>query len=186
MTQFRWSQGAVVIVVTMAAVLAACAPDTGATRPGYVSGDGAVTEWGPTERGVPLDLVGTDGAGNTVDISDLRGDVVVVNVWYAQCPPCRAEAADLEAMDSRDGVTVVGVNGRDDAETVAAFERTFGVTYASIIDIDGSAMAALQGIVAVNAVPTTLVLDADGRVAARVLGRVEPSTLDALVEAAST
>ncbi|MFV0287470.1 MAG: TlpA family protein disulfide reductase, partial [Demequina sp.] len=74
---------------------------------------------------------------------------------------------------------------RDDAATAEAFQRTFSVAYPSIDDSDGKATAQLQGLVAINAVPTTLVLDTEGRVAARVVGRVEPSTLESLVDAAA-
>jgi peroxiredoxin len=147
------------LLVAVALTVVACAPGNPADSPGYVSGDG-------------------------VDVAHLRGEVVVLTTWYAACPPCRAEAPDLVELDALDGVAVVGINAEDDAGTAQAFERTFGVTYPSIADDDGQAIAALQGLVAVNAVPTALILDAEGRVAARTVGRVEPSTLAALVEAA--
>jgi thiol-disulfide isomerase/thioredoxin len=120
-----------------------------------------------------------------VDVVAYRGKVVLINTWYAACPPCRAEAPDLVELDSRTDVQVLGVNGRDDPGTALAFERTFSVSYPTIDDADGGAIAALQGLVALNAVPTTLVLDAEGRVAARIIGRAEPSTLDALVRDAA-
>jgi peroxiredoxin len=173
---------ALLIAVTLTVV--ACAPGDPADSPGYVSGDGAVTEWSGDDRPGPLEVSGTAFDGSVVDLSDLRGEVVVLTTWYAACPPCRAEAPDLVELDALEGVSVVGINGEDDAGTAQAFERTFGVTYPSIEDHDGQAIAALQGLVAINAVPTALILDADGRVAARTVGRVEPSTLAALVAAA--
>ncbi len=113
--------------------LAACAPPDANTSPGYVSGDGAVTEW---ERG---DAAGAARArparpstGDALDLADYRGQVVIVTTWYAACPPCRAEAPDLVELDALDGVSVLGVNVRDDADTAKAFERTFGVTYPSL------------------------------------------------------
>jgi len=81
-------------------------------------------------------------------------------------------------------VSVLGVNTRDDVDTAKAFERTFGVTYPSLNGADGTAIAALQGLVAVRAVPTALIIDPDGYVAARSVGRIEPSTLRSLVDAA--
>jgi peroxiredoxin len=173
------------VVAAIVLTLASCAPGESADSPGYVSGDGTVTEWAVDQRDVPLELSGTDFAGNVVDISDFHGQVVLVNTWYAACPPCRAEAPDLVELDALEGVQVVGVNSRDDAGTAQAFERTFGVQYPSIDDASGEATAQLQGVVAIQAVPTTLVLDPQGRIAARVIGRVESSTLRALVDGAA-
>ncbi len=171
------------VVVAIVLALVACAPGDAADSPGYVSGDGTVTQF--DSPGAPLELTGTSFTGEPVDVAEYRGMVVLVNTWYASCPPCRAEAPDLAALDARDDVQVVGINNRDDAGTALAFERTFGIEYPSIDDSDGAAIAALQGIVAVNAVPSTVVLDTEGRVVARVIGRADPSTLAALVDGAS-
>ncbi|GCE76575.1 TlpA family protein disulfide reductase [Cellulomonas biazotea] len=152
---------------------------------GYQSGDGSATTWAAADRKGPLDLAGTDYAGVTQDVADWRGDVVVLNTWYAACPPCRAEAPDLVdlANDYADqGVHVLGLNGTDAAGAAEAFQRQFEVPYPSIDDTDGAAVAALQGVVPVNAVPTTVLLDRDGKVAARILGLAEGSTLRALVD----
>ena len=151
----------------------------------YQSGDGSVTTWKVQSRGLPITLAGTDFEGAAVDVSSWRGDVVVLNAWYAGCPPCRAEAPDLVAFAAdyaNAGVHVLGINGVDDAGTAQAFQRTFHVKYPSIADIGGRAIAALQGAVPVQAVPTTVVLDRSGRVAARVLGKVDAATLRALVD----
>lgn len=172
------------LVVAVVLWLTACAPPDAATSPGYVSGDGAVTEWAVGSRPGPLQLSGVDLNGNAVNLADFRGQVVVVTTWYAGCPPCRAEAPDLVALDALDGVSVLGVNTRDDVDTAKAFERTFSVTYPSLNGADGTAIAALQGLVAVRAVPTALIIDPDGYVAARSVGRIEPSTLRSLVDAA--
>lgn len=171
-------------------VLVGCAgqsslrPDDGGSA-GYVSGDGSIARWRPAERTEPVELTGTAYDGAEVDLAELRGDVVVLNTWYAACPPCRVEAPDLVAVahDYADrGVHLVGINTRDDAGAAQAYERTFEVPYPSIDDRSGAAVAALQGAVPVQAVPTTVVLDREGRVAARVLGLVEGSTLRALVD----
>jgi peroxiredoxin len=178
--------GALVADVLLAVcVLSGCVSGTGTVDTGYVSGDGTVTTWSADERGEPVEVSGAALDGSTVNLADFRGQVVLVNTWYAACPPCRAEAPDLVAIDARPDVQVLGVNGRDDAGTGLAFERTFAVTYPTIDDQDGHAIAALQGLVALNAVPTTLVLDPEGRVAARIIGRADPSTLAALVDEAA-
>jgi peroxiredoxin len=152
---------------------------------GYVSGDGSTRTWAPDDRGDPVELSGADFTGAAVDVAAWRGDVVVLNTWYAACPPCRAEAPDLVALATDyadDGVRLLGINGTDDAGAAQAFERTFAVPYASLADTDGSAVAALQAYVPLQAVPTTVVLDREGRVAGRVLGLAEGSTLRAMVD----
>lgn len=182
----RRARLAVLAAVLIAVVLwlAACAPPDAATSPGYVSGDGAVTEWAAGERPGPLALAGTSIDGDAIDLADFEGEVVIVTTWYASCPPCRAEAPDLVALDALDGVSVIGLNTRDDVDTAKAFERNFEITYPSLDGADGTAVAALQDLVAVRAVPTALIIDPDGFVAARAVGRIEPSTLRALVDAA--
>lgn len=185
--------------VALIALLAGCTSnDTLAndyrdgTTNGYISGDGAVVEVAAPDRKAPVVFEGTDENGDTVSSADLAGDVVVVNFWYAGCPPCRKEAPDLEALHQQykdQGVSFVGVNTSDSAETALAFARKFGVTYPSILDVESNAVQlAFAGQVAPNAVPTTLVLDKQGRVAARFSGLVsEPKNLgyvitDALAE----
>jgi thiol-disulfide isomerase/thioredoxin len=171
--------------------LTACSPSVdggwtdGGEEAGYVSGDRSVTTWEPGDRTGPVAVVGTDFAGGAVDVTAWQGDVVVLNTWYAACPPCRAEAPDLVeiAAEYADrGVHFLGINATDDAGAAQPFERTFEVPYPSVHDVDGAAVAALQGVVPVQAVPTTVVLDREGDVAARILGRADPSTLRALLD----
>jgi peroxiredoxin len=157
----------------------------GGERAGYVSADTSVTSWPPAERSGPVRVTGTDYDGEPVDTAEWAGDVVVLNTWYAACPPCRAEAPDLVEVAEEyadEGVHVLGINSTDAPGAALSFERTFEVPYPSVHDSDGSAVAAMQGTVVLNAVPTTVVVDRDGLVAARVLGRVEASTLRGLVE----
>lgn len=156
------------------------------TTENYISGSGTVTEIAPDDRGDPVDFTSETDTGDTLSRSDYEGDVVVLNFWYAGCPPCRAEAPDLEqiSQDYADqDVQFVGVNVRDQAGTSLAFARTFGVSYPSVVDTnDGVVQLALAGTIAPNSVPTTIVLDQQGRIAARILGGLDgPSILDTLV-----
>ena len=125
--------------------------------------------------------------GGTADSDDWLGSVVVVNFWYAACPPCRAEAPDLESLYQQfhpDGVVFIGVDVRDEAATALAFAETFGITYPSILDTrGGEVQLAFAGEVAPNAVPTTIVLDREGRVASRIIGQIpDRSVLETLIE----
>lgn len=150
---------------------------------GFTSPDGTVRAWEVGERPEPLTLGGTDYRGEPVDVTEHRGELVLLNTWYAFCPPCRAEAADLVALDADyPELHLIGINGTDDAGTAEAFERHFGVTWPSIEDADGAALAALEGVVPISATPTTVVLDRAGRVAVRIIGMVDPAVLRPLVD----
>lgn len=176
-----------VLVVGMLVALAGCAlpgepGEQGPTR--FVAGASTVTVFAPGQRGEPVALAGQDTAGAAVDVATWRGDVVVINVWYAACGPCRVEAPVLVAAAGElapQGVHFVGLNTRDDAGSAAAFERTFNVSYPTVMDSGGKAAARLPEGVSVQAVPTTLVVDRQGKVAAQVLGTVERSVLDPLI-----
>lgn len=150
---------------------------------GYQAGDGSFATWKLGERGEPVEIVGETYAGETIDLADWRGDVVVLNFWFAGCPPCRVEAPDLVAFhDDYPDVHMLGVNPRDDDGAAQAFVRNFGIPYPSLWDSDASAVAALQGLVPLQAMPTTVVLDREGRVAARILGAADPDILRGLVD----
>lgn len=150
----------------------------------YIAGDGSVQEYAAASRGKPLELRGTTYEGQEVGPGQITGHVTVLNFWYAACAPCRLEAPHLAALSKAfagKGVKFYGVNVRDGKATAAAFERTFGIPYPSMPDADGSILLAMTDYVPPQAVPTTLVLDRQGRVAARLLGEADESTLKALI-----
>jgi len=152
---------------------------------GYISSDGAYAEIPVAQREKPVDFVGVDEQGNTVSSSDFAGSVWVINLWYASCPPCRSEAPDLAAVSAQYAdVPFLGVNISDSADVAIVFNKKFGITYPSIIDSGtASVQLALAGTVAPNAVPTTLVLDREGRVAARISGLLrDPSILTTMID----
>lgn len=155
----------------------------------YIAGDGTVTEFlTPSSRKTPAAWAGTTESGALITDKDLIGQVVVINFWYAGCAPCRAEAKDLQQIKddfASQGVQVLGVNVRDTAATALAFDRTFKLDFPSVMDAEtGNVLLAFTGIVTPQAVPTTIVQDANGRVSARILGRFEPSTLRAIIKTA--
>lgn len=144
-----------------------------------------VTEYPLTDRGRPVELSGGTLSDDELDLADLRGDVVAVNVWGSWCGPCRIEEPVLARVSKeyRDrGVSFVGVNIKDNRAAAVAFEEEYGIDYPSIEDADGRAVLALSQHVPASAVPVTLILDRDGRVAARVLGAVREATLTALLD----
>jgi thiol-disulfide isomerase/thioredoxin len=152
---------------------------------GYIAGDGSVELIDAAERDIVMDISGTTLEGEPWSTDDVRGQVVVVNVWGSWCGPCKAEAPDLEQVYSElteagEPVDFIGVNHRDSVPTALAFQEAKGVSYPSLEDDGGQTLLQLQGLA--NARPSTLVLDPEGHVAARVLGQVDATTLRGLVE----
>lgn len=179
-------------VVAAVTLLAGCTADplaeqyASGTNQNYISGNGSVTEIPAENRGESIAFAGETDSGEQVTSQDYAGEVVVLNFWYASCPPCRVEAPELEEVNqafSGQGVSFLGVNVRDQAATSLTFAEETGISYPSVIDSnDGNMLLAFSGTVAPNAVPTTLVIDEQGRVAARFLGAIDgTSTLTTII-----
>lgn len=186
------------LAAVFAIALTACAPDPvsdsflSGENTGYVAADGAIVEIPIAERGEPVDFAGVTENGESFDSADIAGQVTVVNFWYAGCAPCRLEAGDLESVWQEygdQGVSFIGINTRDQADTARAFSEEFEVTYPSLIDVDtAEAKLAFAEVTPIAATPTTLVLDKQGRVAARIIGPIDGTSIlstlvkDALAE----
>lgn len=183
------SAAAAVAALTL---LAGCASDPLAdqysqgTTKNYISGQGTISEIKAADRGAPVAFESVTDSGDDVSSADYAGKVLVLNFWYAGCPPCRVEAPELEEVNQAfqgQDVAFLGVNVRDQPAQSLSFAETLGVTYPSVIDADnGNLLLAFAGTVAPNAVPTTLVIDKKGRVAARFLGAIDgPSSLRTII-----
>lgn len=123
--------------------------------------------------------------GGRVDSANIEGKVVVYNVWGSWCSPCRKEAPDLKRLSDEmraNGVRFVGVDVKDNDAAAVAFQREFGIAYPSISTSDsGQALLALGDAVPLGAVPATVVVDREGRVAARIVGIASYYTLKGLI-----
>ena len=175
------SAAAALAVGTLAGCTETPAISSDGNNTGYVSGAGVYKEIVPADRtkadatfDAPLD------SGGTISSASLLGKVHVLNFWYSTCGPCRVEAKQLETAYThyKGKIPFLGVNTYDQAPQALVFEKTHHVTYPSVIDTNTAAVQyAYSKFVSPDAVPVTLVIDRHGRVAARVTGELESSTI---------
>jgi cytochrome c biogenesis protein CcmG, thiol:disulfide interchange protein DsbE len=135
---------------------------------GRINASGAlITENG---RQAP-DFTLTTFDGQEFRLSDQRGKIVIINFWASWCPPCRAETPLLNASFDRlgDDVVLIGVDVWDSESAAREFVEEYRVRYPVMRDGDGR-VAIEYG---VSGVPETFVIDADGRVIARLPGEVK-------------
>ncbi|MFF1275271.1 TlpA family protein disulfide reductase [Streptomyces marokkonensis] len=175
-----------------AAALLVTACGSGGTSGGggntnFVTGTDGISTVAEGKRVAAPDLSGETLEGKQLDVADYRGKVVVLNVWGSWCNPCRAEAKHFAkvAGDYADkDVQFVGINTRDGSTTPAlAFEKDFGIPYPSLYDPTGKLMLRFEkGTLNPQAVPSTLVLDREGKVAARSLAALDEERLRKMLE----
>ncbi|MFE9635079.1 TlpA family protein disulfide reductase [Streptomyces sp. NPDC006463] len=155
----------------------------------YVTGPSGISRVAAGERDEAPQLDGETVDGKTLDTTTLKGKVVVLNVWGSWCPPCRAEAPNFakvskELADAGKDVAFVGINTRDTSkQNAASFEQDFGITYPSLFDPVGKLMLRFpKGTLNANAIPSTIILDKEGRIAARTLSAVSEDQLRSMID----
>lgn len=168
---------ATVAAAAVALTLSACG---GSKNP---DGLGGVKTYKAGQRAAFPDLAGATIDGGTLDTASFKGHVTVVNIWGSWCGPCQAEMPYLEhayEADKAAGVEFVGINTRDDKAQAAAFAAQKQVTYPSLFDDQNETLLGkLAGIVPLQAVPATIIIDKHGDVAWRKTGAVDYDTLAA-------
>jgi peroxiredoxin len=185
----------VAIAITLAAFVltsSGCATDSLADQfregdnKNYIAGDGTVTEFAAGSRPKAADWSGVSESGEKLSSDQLTGVITVMNFWYAGCAPCRVEMPELIELQDQflaDEVQFIGVNVRDTPETALAFARQVNLNFPSVMDAKtGSVVLGFTGVVTPQAVPTTLVIDSEGNVSARVLGRIDKGILEELIK----
>ena len=172
----------VAFIVLALAITACGGGGTSASEESFVSGDGSTTYIKVSDRKIAPAITGMTLSGSTY--TNQKGRVAVVNVWASWCSPCRAEAPTLVALANKyTDVAFIGILTRDNPANAEAFERRFKIPYPTVID--DSILLGFKGSLPANAIPTTVILDKSGLVAARISGVVTVASLSKLIEKVS-
>ena len=170
---------ALLAAVAAATALVGCSSGTEESRCADKAG---IIECAPDQRSAAPKITGELLTGGNYDVSQARGQIVVLNFWGSWCAPCRAEADDLEATyqaTKASGVTFLGINVQDSKDKAVAFEQG-RVTYPSLFDPASRLALALD--IPPNTIPATVVLDRDGRIATVIRAAVTQDGLRPIVE----
>ncbi|MEV7728995.1 TlpA disulfide reductase family protein [Streptomyces sp. NPDC087917] len=182
------------VALTSALTLTACGGSGGGKTSGsaggnYVTGPNGISTVAKADRAEAPKLDGETVDGKTLDTTTLKGKVVVLNVWGSWCPPCRAEApyfakVSKELGEAGKDVSFVGLNTRDSSkQNATSFEENFGITYPSLYDPDGKLMLRFpKGTLNPQSIPSTIVLDKEGKIAARTLVAVNEEQLRSMID----
>jgi thiol-disulfide isomerase/thioredoxin len=177
-------------VAVAALVLSACSSggtSGGSGNTNFITGSDGIATVKKGDRQAAPQLSGKTIDGKTLDTADYKGKVLVVNVWGSWCSPCRAEADNLvqvaKATANQD-VQFVGLNTRDTStEPAVAFEKKYAVPYPSLYDPTGRLMLRFKkGTLNPQAIPSTIVIDRDGKIAARALQALSEEKLREMLD----
>jgi thiol-disulfide isomerase/thioredoxin len=136
------------------------------------------------EREPAPDLMGVTLEGDELALSDLLGEVVIVNTWASWCGPCQDEMPlllDIAKNYQRDGVSLLGINVEDKPKDAKEFAAKFDIDFPSLVDADSKLLASLPG-VPPNALPSTLIIDRNGQIGARIVGPVEAGVIEEILD----
>jgi thiol-disulfide isomerase/thioredoxin len=161
------------LLVALGLLLGACSGQVDDTEgDGYIGGVKRITPVEPQDRVAMPELAGLDLNGDPISTADFEGKVLVVNLWGSWCPPCRKEAPVLREVSENladQNVQFIGVLTKDKPAAANAFNKKAGITYPSIVDEDGSLQLAFAKSLPSQAIPTTWIIDRNGKVAARII-----------------
>jgi thiol-disulfide isomerase/thioredoxin len=181
------------LVLTLLVVLLATACSAGRSdspareggEQGYPEVTKNLTQIPAAQRTVVPEVAGRAlGSAGTLSSKGYPGEVVVINVWGSWCGPCRKEAPSLQAAsaETAEVAQFLGINTKDlDPAPAEAFVRANKITYPSIYDPSGRTLLAFAGELPPSAIPSTLILDTEGRLAVRILGEISTITLVTMI-----
>jgi thiol-disulfide isomerase/thioredoxin len=180
----RLAIGATVLGLSAVACSSASNQQSTVGAQGFIAGTHDLTFVPTGKRSAAPPLAGPTIKGRRASLAALKGKVVVVNVWASWCAPCRAETPGLEQVYRQyrgRGVAFLGINVRDSKPNAISFARSYNVTYPSLFDSDGSLVSQIRQLPPA-AIPTTAVLDRQGRVAARFIAATTPTELEPVLD----
>ena len=151
---------------------------------GFISGDGTATFLQVEQRNSAPELTALDFEGKAIDLNDYKNKVIVLNVWGSWCGPCRKEASELQELyikNKDSGVEFIGINIRDSKVSAEKFITNFGITYPNILDRDGVKLLGFKDTLPANAIPSTVLVDKNGKVAARQLGPIDRALVQGFI-----
>ncbi|MGW4562688.1 TlpA family protein disulfide reductase [Streptomyces sp. NPDC004561] len=186
------SRAVLLSAMAAAAALTLSACGKGGTSGGggntnFVTGNNGIDTVPQGKRAAAPDLSGKTIDGKDLNVASYKGQVVVVNVWGSWCSPCREEAqyfSKVAKSYAGKGVQFVGINTRDTSTIPAvAFEKEHGIDYPSLYDPTGRLMLRFKkGTLNPQLIPSTLVIDRHGKVAARALEALDDTSLLKMLE----
>lgn len=178
------------LLAMLLAPIAGCSSSQSGSSSGsetnFVAGDGSIEVVPVAQRVVAPNFTLPTLSGEDFSLSNQLGKVVVMNVWASWCAPCRKEAPDLQAVwkqSDKKTVQFVGLDTRDSTTSAQGFIKNYGITYPQAIDTDGQVQLLFRNSLPAQAIPSTLIVDAQGRVAARILGTASEATLRNVIDA---
>jgi len=128
------------------------------------------------------DFTAETASGETIRLRDLRGRPVVLNFWATWCAPCRVEMPALQSASQRyeeSGLTILAINAMEPVDRVNEFMDELGLTFPAVLDPEGEILDLYE----VRVFPTTIVIDAEGRVHARHFGPLTDEQIDEYMSA---
>jgi thiol-disulfide isomerase/thioredoxin len=182
----RQRLSAVLLVLGLGLVGGCGSPSTGGGLAGFPQTERNLTRIAPQERQVLPEISGPAlGTKQLLTSRGYPGKVVVINVWGSWCAPCRSEAPQLEAASRQtaDTAQFLGITSKDyDPAQAIAFTRAFSINYPSIFDPTGKVLLNFAEVLPPSAIPSTMIVDSEGRLAARVLGPITETTLVDMID----
>ncbi len=151
---------------------------------GFVSGDGTSIFLNKTDRKPAPELKDVEFLSSEINLNSLKNKVGLINVWGSWCSPCRKEAAELEELylkNKANNVEFIGINIRDSKISANRFIENFSITYPNIFDRDGKLLLGYKDSLPPNAIPSTILIDKNGLVAARQLGPIDKSLIQGFI-----
>ena len=168
----------IALALALAFLLSSCGGGSSTSQESFIVGSGAITVISAEDRKPAPKLSGTTLTGEQFTFN--QGKVAVVNVWASWCSPCRAEIPALIDLSRQyTDVQFLGILTRDNLVAAEAFARKQSIPYPTFID--DALLIGFKGTLPANAIPSTVLIDKSGRVAARISGAITLTSLSELI-----